>query len=249
MQHALPTYHPWFGRHITFGEKYKCWSSSLCNFLQPPITSFLPGPNILLSTPFSNTVQIYVLPLMSATKFHTHTNQQVQLRLCILSRVWVTVDGVWIGDWIYWTRTHTTRNNSLTGLQITNCSTHKVFYVFISRFLVTDPDNVPCLRSYRLANIPQLVQLKSKSKLFYDGRSSTNLGLTTRFLLLSDSCGFVDVGRSLWRENGSALYNCCWSLPAQSFLGPSPAGLVTIFYSLWFTSKSKSHCDWRSVNQ
>jgi hypothetical protein len=64
--------------------------------------------------------------------------------------------------------------------------------------------------------------------------SSTHLGLTTRFLLLSDSCGFVDVGRSLWRENGSAVYTCCWSSPAQSFLGPSPAGLVTIFYCLRF---------------
>jgi hypothetical protein len=42
---------------------------------------------------------------------------------------------------------------------------------------------------------------KSKSKLWYDRRSlrqsvlvsSSNLGLTTRFLLLSDSCGFVNV--------------------------------------------------------
>jgi hypothetical protein len=50
----------------------------------------------------------------------------------------------------------------------------------------------------------------------------------------SDSCGFVGVGRSLWRENGSAVYNCCWASPAQSFLGPSPAGLVAIFYCLRF---------------
>jgi hypothetical protein len=64
--------------------------------------------------------------------------------------------------------------------------------------------------------------------------SSTHLGLTTRFLLLSDSCGFVTVGRPLGRENGSAVYNCCWSSPAQSFLGPSPAGLVTIIYCLKF---------------
>jgi hypothetical protein len=62
--------------------------------------------------------------------------------------------------------------------------------------------------------------------------SITHLGLTTRFLLLSDSCGSVDVGRSLWRENGSAVYNCFCSSPAQLFLGPSPAGLVTIFYCL-----------------
>jgi hypothetical protein len=45
-----------------------------------------------------------------------------------------------------------------------------------------------------------------------------------RFLLLSDSFGFVDVRRSLWRENRSAVYNCCWSSPAQSFLGTSPSG-------------------------
>jgi hypothetical protein len=40
---------------------------------------------------------------------------------------------------------------------------------------------------------------------------STHLGLTTRSLLLSDCCGLVDVGRSVWREDGSVLSNCCWS--------------------------------------
>jgi hypothetical protein len=35
-----------------------------------------------------------------------------------------------------------------------------------------------------------------------------HLGPKTRFLLLSDSCGFVDVGRPLWRDNGSVVYNC-----------------------------------------
>jgi hypothetical protein len=56
----------------------------------------------------------------------------------------------------------------------------------------------------------------------------------TRFLLLSNSCRFVDVGRSLWRENGSAISNCCWSSLAHSFLARSPAGLMTIFYTLRF---------------
>jgi hypothetical protein len=37
--------------------------------------------------------------------------------------------------------------------------------------------------------------------------SSTHLGLKTRFLFLSDSCGFVNVGRPLWREDGSVFYN------------------------------------------
>jgi hypothetical protein len=58
-------------------------------------------------------------------------------------------------------------------------------------------------------------QFKSKSKLCYDRRSvgqsilvsSTHLGLNTRFLFVSDSCGFVDVGRLLWREDGSVFYN------------------------------------------
>jgi hypothetical protein len=52
-------------------------------------------------------------------------------------------------------------------------------------------------------------------------------------IFITVSCVFVDV-RSLWREDGSVVYNCCWSSPAQSFSGPSPVGLVTIFYFLRF---------------
>jgi hypothetical protein len=52
-----------------------------------------------------------------------------------------------------------------------------------------------------------------------------------RFLLLSDSCWFVDVGRPLPRKDRSVLYNCCWSSPAQSFSGPSPTGLDHILLS------------------
>jgi hypothetical protein len=59
-------------------------------------------------------------------------------------------------------------------------------------------------------------------------------GVMTRFLLLSDSCGFVDVGRCLWWVGRSAGYNSCWASPARSFLGPISAGLVTIFYCLRF---------------
>jgi hypothetical protein len=78
--------------------------------------------------------------------------------------------------------------------------------------------------------------------LCYDRRSvdrcvlewNTNLGLTTRFLLLSDTCGFVDVGRCPWREDRSVAYNYCWPLPAQSFSDPSPVGLATVFYCLRF---------------
>jgi hypothetical protein len=38
----------------------------------------------------------------------------------------------------------------------------------------------------------------------------------------------------LWREEWSVVYNCCWSSETQSFSGPSPAGLMTIFYCLSF---------------
>jgi hypothetical protein len=47
---------------------------------------------------------------------------------------------------------------------------------------------------------------------------STHLGLTTRSLLLSDSCGFVDLGRPLWRENGPIVHNCSWPSPAHGHI-------------------------------
>ena len=39
------------------GEEYKSFSSSLCNLLYFPVTSYLLGPNILLNTIYSNTLQ------------------------------------------------------------------------------------------------------------------------------------------------------------------------------------------------
>jgi hypothetical protein len=40
------------------GEEYKPCSSSLYSFLQPPVTSSLLGPNIQLSTLFSDTLNL-----------------------------------------------------------------------------------------------------------------------------------------------------------------------------------------------
>jgi hypothetical protein len=43
---------------IILGEEYKLWTCSLYRFLQPPVTSTLFGPDILLSTLFSNTLSL-----------------------------------------------------------------------------------------------------------------------------------------------------------------------------------------------
>jgi hypothetical protein len=36
------------------------------------------------------------------------------------------------------------------------------------------------------------------------------------------------MGRFLWREYGSVIYNCCWPSPAQLFSGSSPMGYITV---------------------
>jgi hypothetical protein len=45
-----------------FGEEYKLWRYSLCNFLHPPVTSYLLGLNILLSTLFLCTLNVGCVP-------------------------------------------------------------------------------------------------------------------------------------------------------------------------------------------
>jgi hypothetical protein len=40
--------------------------------------------------------------------------------------------------------------------------------------------------------------------------------------------------KSLWGEDKSVVYNCCWTSSAQSFSSPNPAGLMITFYCLRF---------------
>ena len=68
----------YFITRTILGEEYRLFSFLLCHFLHSPVTSSLLGPNILLNTLFSNTLSL-LSPLMSATKFHTHTKQQAKL--------------------------------------------------------------------------------------------------------------------------------------------------------------------------
>jgi hypothetical protein len=89
--------------------------------------------------------------------------------ITILSCVCVTTDGVWIGDSIYWTgftahlQIVTTSNciaigNSHT-LHFTAAHTKSSQFVFISLFLVRDPNNVLCLRPYWLTNVSHVTKL------------------------------------------------------------------------------------------
>jgi hypothetical protein len=79
------------------------------------------------------------------------------------------------------------------------------------------------------------VQSQSQSYVTADGQSATLSwnkapvwGLRPDFYHL-ESCGVVDVGRSVWRDVGSVVYNSSLTAPAQLFSEPSPVGLVTIF--------------------
>jgi hypothetical protein len=49
---------PWLHHYDYICEEYQLWSSSLCSFLQPPTILSLFGPNIPLSTLFSNTFSL-----------------------------------------------------------------------------------------------------------------------------------------------------------------------------------------------
>jgi hypothetical protein len=66
--------------------------------------------------------------------------------------------------------------------------------------------------------------------------------LGTKHTFLSDSCGFVDVRRSLWRADGSVICNCCWPSPAQSFSGPSPVGLSWNKSPIWCLRPDLYYC-------
>ena len=67
---------------IIFGEQYRSLSFSLSNLFHSPVPPSLLGPNILLSTLFSNTLSLH-FSLMWQTKLDIHTNQQDYLQFCI----------------------------------------------------------------------------------------------------------------------------------------------------------------------
>ena len=58
------------------GEEYKSFSSSLCNLPHSPVTSSFLGPNILLNTMFSDTLQLLFLPQCQRPSFITIRNNR-----------------------------------------------------------------------------------------------------------------------------------------------------------------------------
>jgi hypothetical protein len=88
---------------------------------------------------------------------------------------------------------------------------------------------------------------ESESELHYDRRSvgqsilvsNPHLGLMTRFLLLSDTYGFLTRGPV-------CLLQLLLSSPAQSFSGPSPTGIMISFYCLRSETLLTNFCDWVS---
>jgi len=73
-----------FITRIILGEQYRSLSSSLCSFLHSPVTSFLLGPNILLSTLFSNTLSLRSTLIVSDQVSHPYKTIGKIIVLCIL---------------------------------------------------------------------------------------------------------------------------------------------------------------------
>ena len=68
-----------FIKQVTFGKRYKSWSSSFCNFLHSPVSSSLTHPNISLSTTLSNTLNVpdqVALPYKTTGNITSFTSSQ-----------------------------------------------------------------------------------------------------------------------------------------------------------------------------
>ena len=69
---------------IVFGVEYRSLSSSLCSCLHSPVSSSLLGPNILLSTLFSNTLNMRSSLSVSDRVSHPYRTTGKIIVLCIL---------------------------------------------------------------------------------------------------------------------------------------------------------------------
>jgi hypothetical protein len=148
----------------------------------------------------------------------------------ILSRDWVTRDGVSIGNRFYWTFTYDSLTElhtpKITVITAQRRSSQSLIAVAWQRFPKTDvalplgPRAATGLIYQILTSHncnSQLTQptTQVKVKVMFQSASlivvsSTHLGPKTWRLLLSDSYGFVDVGHPSRRQDGSIIYTYCW---------------------------------------
>jgi hypothetical protein len=57
-----------------------------------------------------------------------------------------------------------------------------------------------------------------------------------QIFVIANSCGYAELGRPLWHEDGSIVYNSLWPSQAHSFSNLSPAALIAVFYCQIFKS-------------
>jgi hypothetical protein len=69
---------------IIFDKDYKHWSFLLCSFHKPPVPSSLFGPNILLSTVFSNTLNLHSSLIIRVQVLQPYRKTDKIILLCIL---------------------------------------------------------------------------------------------------------------------------------------------------------------------
>jgi hypothetical protein len=109
----------------------------------------------------------------------------------------------------------------------------------LNHLRLPSPELDPNLDYYSIVLLPCLYysssQSQSQSHIATDGQSiSKSWRRAPQIFITLWQLRSCFLGRSLWREDGSVFCTCYWSSPAQSFSGPSPLDLATIFYCLSF---------------